>query len=140
MRPRTLCLVAAAAVFMLGCGKIREIKGCRALARLVNPVLDDISARIAKDKSPPEYRYAATHYAKLAADLEKFDVGIPRTEKTIDELASAMKAASTHATKLADALEKRDAVTTATERRELGQLSRMQKSIAARIDNDCAAD
>jgi len=139
MRFRTLCVLAAA-VAALGCGRIREVKGCRALARMVNPVLDDISARIEKDKSPLQYRYAATRYEKLAADLKLFDVGIPRAEKTIDELGNAMKDAGTQATRLADALDKRDAVTAASARRDLGQLARVQKSIAARIDNDCVGD
>jgi hypothetical protein len=107
---------------------------------MVNPVLDDISARIAKDKSPAQYRYVGTRYAKLSTDLRAFDVGIPRTERTIDELASAMQDASSHSTKLADALDKRDAVTAAGARRELSQLARMQKSIVARIDDDCVGD
>jgi predicted ribosome quality control (RQC) complex YloA/Tae2 family protein len=128
------------AVAGLGCGRIREVKGCRALARTVNPVLDDISARIAKDKSPPAYRHAATRYAKLSADLKHFDVGIPRTEKTIDELVGAMTNASTHSAKLAEALEKRDLVNAASARRELAQLARVQKSIAARIDDDCVGN
>jgi hypothetical protein len=139
MRFRTLSVLAAT-IAALGCGRIREVKGCRALARMVNPVLDDISARISKDKSPPQYRYASTRYAKLAADLKQFDVGIPRTEKAVDELGTAMKDAGTHAQNLADALEKRDAMSAASARRELGQLARVQKSIAARIDNDCVGD
>jgi hypothetical protein len=139
MRFRTLCLLALA-LAALGCGRIREVKGCRALARTVNPVLDDISARISKDKSPPQYRYAATRYAKLAADLKAFDVGIPRTERTVDELGNAMREASTHSQKLADALEKRDAVNAASARRDLAQLARTQKSIVARIDDDCVGD
>ena len=139
MRLRTLSVLTAA-IAALGCGRIREVKGCRALARMVNPVLDDVSARISKDKSPAQYRYAATRYAKLAADLKQFDVGIPRTEKAVDELGNAMKDAGAHATKLADALEQRDATTAASARRDLGQLSRVQKSIVARIDNDCVGD
>lgn len=129
-----------AAIATLGCGRIREVKGCRALARMVNPVLDDISARISKDKSAPQYRHAATRYAKLAADLKQFDVGIPRTEKAVDELGNAMKDAGAHAQKLADALDQRDAMTAATARRDLGQLARVHKSIVARIDNDCVGD
>jgi hypothetical protein len=122
----------------LACGRIQEIKGCRALARLVNPVLDDIAARTAKDRGAAPFRHAATRYKKLAADLKHFDLGIPRAEKAVDDLGAAMKDASVQATKLADALEQRDAAVAATARRELGQVARLQKVIVTRIDGDCA--
>jgi hypothetical protein len=122
----------------LACGRIQDIKGGRALARLVNPVLDDIAARTAKARGAAPFRHAATRYKKLAADLNHFDLGIPRAEKAVDDLGAAMKDASVQATKLADALEQRDAAVAATARRELGQVARLQKVIVTRIDGDCA--
>jgi hypothetical protein len=133
---RALMVLAAFAAF--GCGRIQEIKGCRELAGLMNPVLDDIAARVAKDRGASPYRHAATKYKKLAAELKRFDLGIPRAEKSVDELGAAMKDASVHSTKLADALDQRDAMVASTARRELGQIARLQKSIVTRIDGDCA--
>jgi len=126
-----------AAIGVLGCGRIREVKGCRALARLVNPVLDDISERVAHGKGADPYRYAAERYGKLASDLKKFDVGIPRAEKSIDDLGTALREASTQSAKLAEALEKRDVVVAASARRDLGHVARLEKAIVTRIDNDC---
>jgi hypothetical protein len=131
-------LLVLAPFAALGCGRIQEIKGCRELAALMNPVLDDIAARVAKGRGAAPYRHAATKYKKLASDLKRFDLGIPRSEKSVDELGAAMKDASVQATKLADALEQRDAIAASTARRELGQIARLQKSIATRIDGDCA--
>lgn len=121
----------------LGCGRVREVRGCRALARVVNPAFDAIAARTAKDRSAASYRFAADRYAKLAAELKPFDIGIPRTEGAVDELGGAMKEAAAQATKLAEALERGDAVVAGAARRELAQLARQQKTIAARIDDDC---
>jgi hypothetical protein len=121
----------------LGCGRIREVRGCRALAQLVNPVLDDISEHAAKDKGSAPYRYAAIRYGKLANDLKKFDIGIPRFEKSVEDLGAAMKEASAHSGNLAEALEKRDAVLAGSARRDLAHAARLQKTLAARIESDC---
>ncbi|HVR18213.1 MAG TPA: hypothetical protein VMS65_00910 [Polyangiaceae bacterium] len=136
MRPRAV-LVLAAILCTLGCGRIREVKECRALARIVNPALDEIAERVAKDRGAASYRFAAARYGKLATELAHFRLGIPRAEGTVEELAEAMKQASTQATQLADALEKRDAVVAGNARRDLTQLARQQKSITMRIHGDC---
>jgi len=133
--PAVFLLVAALGA--LGCGRIREVKGCRALATLVNPVLDDIAAKVQKEQGPPQYRYAAAQYDKLASDLKRFDIGIPRAEKSVDDLGAAMKEASVQSAKLAGALEQQDVVVASTARRELGQLARLEKAIAQRIAGDC---
>jgi hypothetical protein len=104
----------------------------------MNPVLDDIAARVAKDRGAAPYRHAATKYKKLASDLKRFELGIPRAEKSVEDLGATMKEASVQATKLAEALEQRDAVVASTARRELGQIARLQKAIVARIDGDCS--
>ena len=139
MRPSTVLLVVTL-LGTFGCGRVREVRGCRALARVVNPAFDEIAARTAKDRSPASYRFAADRYRKLAADLKPFDIGIPRTEGAVDELGSAMKEAGAQATKLAEALERGDSVVASSARRELAQLARQQKSIAARIDDDCTGN
>ena len=136
MRPNAV-LVLAAILGTLGCGRVREVKACRSLARIVNPALDEIAARVGKDRSAASYRFAAARYGKLATELTHFRLGIPRTERTVEELADAMKQASTQSTMLADALEKRDAVLAGNARRELTQLARHQKAITMRIDDDC---
>ena len=132
-----LLLLLALSLGALGCGRIREVRGCRALAQLVNPVLDDISEHAEKDKGSAPYRYAAKHYGKLATDLKKFDIGIPRIEKSVDDLGAAMKEASTHSARLADALEKRDAALAASARRDLSHTARLQKTVASRIESEC---
>jgi hypothetical protein len=136
MRPSAV-LVLAAVLGTLGCGRIREVRECRALARIVNPALDEIAERVGKDRGPASYRFAAARYGKLATELAQFRLGIPRAEGTVGELTQAMKQASAQATMLADALEKRDAVLAGNARRELTQLARHQRAITMRIDNDC---
>jgi hypothetical protein len=133
----TTALFLALLAGALGCGRIREVRGCRALARVVNPALDDISERMAKDRGPGAYRYAATRYRKLASDLKAFHLGIPRAEKSVEDLRSAMTDASTQAQKLAEALDQRDAVIAASARRDLGHVARVQKSVVLRIESDC---
>jgi hypothetical protein len=120
----------------LGCGRIREVRGCRALAAIVNPALDDISGKMTKGGSTP-YRFAAERYKRVSSELGRFDIGIPRAEKTVDELGSTLTQASVQSAALADALEKRDAVVAANARRELLNLARAQKGIARRIERDC---
>jgi hypothetical protein len=103
----------------------------------MNPVIDDIAARAAKDRSAAMYRHAATKYKRLASDLKTFDIGIPRAEKSVDDLRTALAEASVQSTKLALALEQRDAVVAGSARRELAQVARLQKAIVTRIDGDC---
>lgn len=141
MRLRILLVVAAVvgtvgAFGALGCGRIREVKGCRSLAALVNPALDDISGQLVKPGSTP-YRFAATRYKAVSAELARFDVGMPRAEKTVDELATTLGQASVQSAALADALERRDVVVVATAKRELVNLARAQKAIVKRIEKDC---
>jgi len=137
MRPGML-LVAVAALASFGCGRIREVGECRELARLVNPALDEIAARVEKDRGAASYRFASTRYAKLSGDLQHFRLGIPRAQRTLGELSATMKDAGDHAARLADALDKGDAVVAADVRRELGQLARQQKSLTMRIHGDCS--
>ncbi|HEX6764788.1 MAG TPA: hypothetical protein VF103_04905, partial [Polyangiaceae bacterium] len=65
------------------------------------------------------------------------DIGIPRFEKSVEDLGAAMKEASTHSGNLAEALEKRDAVLAGSARRDLAHTARLQKTLAARIESDC---
>jgi siroheme synthase (precorrin-2 oxidase/ferrochelatase) len=131
-------LVLVAGLGALGCGRIREVRECRALARLVNPAFDEIAERVAKDRGAASYRFAAARYGKLAIDLGRFRLGIPRAERTVAELTDAMTNASTQSAKLADALEKNDIVIVGNFRRDLSQLARQQKSIMMRISDDCS--
>jgi hypothetical protein len=135
MRPRLVLLVAVAA---LGCGRIREVKECRTLARLMNPTLDRISERLDKDRSAGAYRFAATQYGKLSTELRQFRLGIPRAQKTLGELATTMNDAHLHSTRLADALDKGDVVLAGNARRDLGHLARQQKALTMRLHGDCS--
>jgi hypothetical protein len=135
MRPNLVLLVAFAA---LGCGRIREVKECRTLARLMNPTLDQISERLGKDQSPAAYRFAATRYEKLSTELRQFRLGIPRAQKTLGELATTMNDAHLHSTRLADALDRSDIVLAGNARRDLGNLARQQKAITMRLHGDCS--
>jgi hypothetical protein len=141
MRRRIVLVIAAVlgtlAVFaVLGFGRIREVKGCRSLAAIVNPALDDIAAHQGKPGNIP-YRVAAKRYKAVASELARFDIGIPRTEKAVDELGTMLGQAGVQAAALADALEKRDIAVATTARRELVNLSRAQKAVMKRIENDC---
>lgn len=122
------------------CGRVREVRACRALGKLVNPALDDIAKRTDKDRSVGAYRYAARRYAALARDVAEFDLGIPRAEQAIDDLGAALKEAGVQTGKLADALEKQDNTLASNARRELGQLARLQNAIVARLEKDCLLD
>ena len=142
MRYRTVVLLVGGlgtvVIFgALGCGRLLEVRRCRALATLVNPALDDISAQMTKPGSTP-YRFAAQRYKAVSSELARFDLGIARAEKTVDELGSTFAQASAHSATLADALEKRDVVIAASARRDLVNLARSQKALAKRIEKDCA--
>jgi hypothetical protein len=133
-----IALLVAVAFGSFGCGRIREVGECRDLAQLVNPALDEIAARMEKDRGAAPYRFAATRYHKLAGDLQHFRLSIPRVQRTLAELSATMKEAGAQSAKLADALDKGDAVVAANARRDLGHLARQQKSITLRIQADCS--
>jgi hypothetical protein len=137
VRP-SLVLVAVLGLATFGCGRVREVRQCRALANLVNPALDEISNRVDKDKSAAPYRFAARRYAKLAADLKAYQLGIPRAQKTVEELSVVLRDAGTQSAKLAEALEKSDTFGAANARRDLSQLARQQRTITLRLSGDCS--
>ncbi len=132
-----VAVLATLAFFVtLGFGRIREVRGCRSLAGIVNPALDEISRQMGKPGNTP-YRFAAKRYKAVAAELTRFDIGIPRTERLIDELGATLGQAAVQSAALADALEKRDVVVAAAARRDLVNLSRAQKALMKRIESDC---
>jgi hypothetical protein len=133
----TLLGLLASAVIVVGCDRMRDVKRCRTLARQVNASLDVIEKEW--DRGPQDASYAsiAKEYTALAQGLDGFDGGTPELGRAVVDLGSLARNASRQATGLDEARKADNKLTASVYSRELERLSRQEKGIAARIDDEC---
>jgi hypothetical protein len=136
LHPFWLAATALLAASVSGCGKLREISQCRAIAREVNPALDQIEALSKKPGLDGEARMAK-HYAELAKRLKPHAAGNGTLQVAIKDYASVLEATGKALQSHADAA--RTGVTGRVNepRRELERLVKRERAAVARLDLEC---
>jgi hypothetical protein len=129
-------VVVAAALALFGCERLRDVKRCRTLARGVNGSLDTIESATAKPTSSA-YGRATLEYEGLAKRLDTFDGGSPELERDVHEYAAFARSSARASAGLAQALQMNNSAAAQVNARELERLSRQEKVIVRRIDDDC---
>jgi hypothetical protein len=117
-----------------GCGKIREISACRALAKEVNTSLDEIEAL--SKKQPVDELRIADRYAALAKSLEPRTKGDSTLATALVEYVSVLQATST-AVRSHAAVMKSGSGRGNESRRDLERLLRRERAAVTRIDVAC---
>jgi len=130
------CL-AALAVLLFGCDRLRDVKRCRVLAREVNASFDTIEKEAARSPKDVSYAAIARQYETLGKNLEHFDGGTPELGRAVGELGTLSRNAARQATALHEARKANNQATAGVHTHELERLARHEKSIAARIDDEC---
>jgi hypothetical protein len=137
-RVRRLGLTLLLAVALTGCGRIARTKQCVLLVRTVNTAIDEIETRRdAGAGDPGTERGIADRYELLAKDLEELELDAPNLAKIVSEYRELMVEIAQATRRSADARERDGAKAAAQARREIGNLSRREKSLAMRIDSSC---
>jgi hypothetical protein len=131
-----LCLAGAVA----GCGYFRRVGECRKLAAHVNTALDGIQeARDAGGESAEAYRDIADRYERLSKEVAAFAGGKEPLDRSIQEYSVVFSDAARATRNLSKALEARNAAEAARIRRDLGLVSRREKTLVARIEGTCGS-
>jgi hypothetical protein len=133
----TLLGLALSAGLVVGCDRMRDVKRCRTLARQVNASFDVIEKEYARGPQDASYAAIAKEYAALAQGLDGFDGGTPELGRAVVDLGTLARNASRQATGLEDARKADNKITVNVYTHELERLSRQEKGIAARIDDQC---
>lgn len=116
---------------------MREVKRCRELAERVNTKLDEVAREAARGEKDMDYGRISNEYAALAKGIEGFDGGTPELARAVEEFGVLARNASRHAHLAEQALESNNAASAGVAKRELERLARQEKSLAARIDDEC---
>jgi hypothetical protein len=124
---------------LAGCQRMADVKRCRALVRSVNATLDEIEAEASKPKERIAYEQIANKYRDLGKALESFQGASPELARAVTEYAALARTASHDASALGSALDAGTPGPAGIASRDLERLSRHQKLITARIDDECRA-
>lgn len=133
----TLLGLALSAVVVVGCDRMRDVKRCRTLAQQVNASFDVIEKEAADGSVDASYAAIAKEYTTLAQGLDAFDGGTPELGRAVTDLRTLAHNASRQAAGLDEARKSDNKITASVYSRELERLARQEKSIAARIDDEC---
>jgi len=134
---RLLPPLLLACALLGGCERMRDVKRCRQLAERVNARLDAVEREAARGDKDVDYGKLSKEYSALAKGLADFDGGAPDLARTVEEFEVLSRNAARHAQLLDQALESDNAASATLAKRELERLARQEKSIAARIDDEC---
>jgi hypothetical protein len=121
----------------VGCERLHDVKRCRALARQVNPSLDRIEAQSKLGRAHAGYDVIAFEYDAIAKGLEGFDGGTPELDTAVRDYASLARVSARQAEALAKGLAANNNLSVGLATHELERLSRQQKIIVGRIDEEC---
>jgi len=131
-----LSLVAGAT----GCGYFHRVGECRKLAAHVNAALDGIAeARDAGGESAEAYRDVADRYDRLSKEVAAFASGKEPLDRSIQEYSVVFADAARATRNLSRAIEGHNTAEVARIRRELGLVSRREKTLVARIEGTCGS-
>jgi hypothetical protein len=151
--PVRVSIVLSVMLGLFGCERLRDVKRCQKLAQEVNRSLDTI-AQLAPDSglvapdggaAAPDsgaatagaYHQIAREYDTLATGLDGFDAGTPELVKAVGELAGVARTSARQAAALGSALAADNRATVSFTVHELERLARHEKSVVARIDDEC---
>ena len=133
---RQLCQLALLSAALGGCGKVRQISACRAVARDVNAAVTEVEA-LAQAKPPDEQRIAR-RYGELARTLEPRTNGVTPLASALRDYVSVVRA--TEATLKARAeLPKLPYVRVGESAHELERLVKRERGAVSRIEAECGA-
>jgi hypothetical protein len=116
---------------------MRDVKRCRALAKDVNLTLDAVEEERKLGERPGVYARISKHYVTLSRRLEPFDGGTPELEKAVADLAALARTSARQTAALGTALESKNPSSKTLATNELERLAKQQKSLVARIDDEC---
>jgi hypothetical protein len=119
-----------------GCSRFREIGACRALAREVNPLLEQIEALSKKPGAEPQAQMAK-HYAELGKRLKPRGAGKGALATAIREYATVFEATSTALRNLSETTRTGTSGRVNEPRRELERLVKRERAVVARIEAEC---
>ena len=133
-----ISIVLSLALGLFGCERLRDVKRCRLLAREVNASLDTISD-VAADagRTPAAYDKVAHQYDGIAAGLDGFDGGTPELVKAVGDYAALARTTARQAAALSLAIATDNQSSASLATHELERLARHEKTLAARIDEEC---
>ena len=130
-----LCLVTAlVSALATGCGKVRQISSCRAVAQQVNTAVTEIEA-LSKAKTPDELRIAQ-RYGELSRALAPRGVGVTPVANAVRDYISVVQATEA-ALKARAEVAKQPSPKLGESTRELDRLVKRERAAAARIDAEC---
>ncbi len=134
--PRLLALCLALGA--TGCGKVKEIKACRALSHDVNSTLDAIE-RLSKSNQPDRELLMAKRYGELSKQLAPRATGESALASAVREYAALLASTDTALRAYAEAVKANNGSRIAETRRELDRLVRRERATVARISVECKA-
>lgn len=130
-----LCLVLGA-LLCCGCGKLRQVSTCRAVAREVNGAVDEIEA-LSKKKPVDEARIAR-RYGDLARSLEPRTTGVTALAAAIKDYVAVVRGTETALKGRVEAA-KLPYAKVGESTRELDRLLKREHAAVARIETECTA-
>ncbi len=121
-----------------GCGKVREIKECRALSREVSAALDQVEALSKeKPKDPEQTLRIAGHYGALAKALSPRGDGPTPLAAAVRDYAELMRSTEEALQAHAEALRAGDTKGANETRRELERIVKRERAAIVRLEAEC---
>lgn len=121
---------------LFGCGKLGRVSECRAIAKAVNPVLEEIE-RTVKPDSASAYRKASQAYGALEADLRTRTLSSAAGQQILTEYADLFAEVTPALVAYADALEQKQEPQVVANRRNLERIQRREPVLIKRLDLYC---
>jgi len=135
-RPAVLALATLVLLASSGCGRVREISACRALAREVNPVLSEVEA-LSKLPGGGHQPTMANRYAELAARVKTRSQKGGTLATALAEYASILEATCLALRAHEEATRLNQPARITEKRRELERLVKRERVSVTRIDAEC---
>jgi hypothetical protein len=136
MRPWLWLLGAPLALALSGCGRLGEISACRALAREVNPTLDQIEALSKQPGADAEERMAQ-QYLALSKRVAPHAAGNSTLAAAVKDYAAVLESTGKALRSHADSVRAGAGPRTNEPRRELDRLVKRERTATARIEAEC---
>jgi hypothetical protein len=116
-----------------GCGKVREIRACRAISQRVNGAMDEIETL--SKKNPPDTLSIAKRYGTLAKAVEPMSTGPTTLAQAVAEYVQVLRGTEVALRNIADPV--RNSYAKAADHRELERLVKRERAAVVRIEVEC---
>jgi hypothetical protein len=124
------------ALALVGCQGLERADECRAVAKLANPVLEEID-RDRADVHGTKYRLIATKYETLANAIGQIRIRTKRVAEAVNDYQRMLHEAARDARTFAEALESKDEGRILVERSTTSRTLRHESSALARFEVAC---